>query len=75
MADVRVPLTLDDIDDLIYSARVGDLDALKEDITRLSSTHGVTPADIIVAAVDREPESEGGSGACLLHYPAANGNI
>ncbi|KAI5302118.1 hypothetical protein KEM56_001021 [Ascosphaera pollenicola] len=71
----RIPLTIDDIDDLIYSARVGDLEALKEDITRLGSTHNCPPADIIVAAVDRQPESEGGTGACLLHYPAANGNI
>ncbi|KAI5288043.1 hypothetical protein KEM54_005514 [Ascosphaera aggregata] len=71
----RVLLTIDDVDDLIYSARVGDLEALKEDITRLSSTHNCSAEDIILAAVDRQPESEGGTGACLLHYPAANGNI
>ncbi|KAI5292193.1 hypothetical protein KEM52_006549 [Ascosphaera acerosa] len=73
-ASARVPLTADEVDDLIYSARVGDLDALRDDITALSGTHGCAAADVIVAAVDRQPQSEGGTGACLLHYPAANGH-
>lgn len=68
-------LSFDAIDDLIYSARIGDLDALKEDITNLSKEHNCSAAAIINAAVDTEDESEGGTGACLLHWPAANGNL
>ena len=70
-----VALSFDSIDDLIYSARVGDLGALKEDITKLSQDNSCAPSAIIESAIDIEEESEGGTGACLLHWPAANGNI
>lgn len=63
------------IDDLIYSARVGDLAALKEDLAEQAQTHGCGEAEIVASAVDSEPEAEGGTGGCLLHYPAANGNL
>jgi hypothetical protein len=68
-------LSFDEIDDLIYSARIGDLDALKTDITNLSKEHNCSTPTIINAAIDTEEESEGGTGACLLHWPAANGNL
>ena len=69
-------LSLEAIDDLIYDARSGDLDALKSDIESLRSQHNnCSAAEIIASAIDAEPETEGGSGACLLHFPAANGNI
>lgn len=69
-----VTLSIETIDDLIYSARAGDLDALQADITQLSEINKCPPADVVCAAIDSEPESEGGSGNCLLHFPAANGN-
>ncbi|KAL1851263.1 ankyrin repeat-containing protein [Paecilomyces lecythidis] len=70
-----IALSFEAIDDLIYDARSGDLDALKTDVENLSKEHGCSAAAIIESAVDTEDESEGGTGACLLHWPAANGNI
>ncbi|KAH8423581.1 ankyrin repeat-containing protein [Aspergillus melleus] len=65
----------DTIDDLIYDARAGDLDSLKTTISELSASLQCTPAQIVAATVDAAPEAEGGTGCCLLHYPAANGNL
>lgn len=70
-----IPLSFEAIDDLIYSARTGDLESLQSDITNLSREHNCSATSIIEAAIDSEDESEGGTGACLLHWPAANGNI
>ncbi|EGC47104.1 ankyrin repeat protein [Histoplasma capsulatum var. duboisii H88] len=70
-----LPLTFEEIDDLIYSARLGDVDALRTDITSLSQKYSCSASDIIQSAIDMEDESQGGTGACLLHWPAANGNI
>ena len=70
-----VALCFDSIDDLIYSARAGDIAALKEDVTKLSQEKNCSPAAIIESAIDIEDEAEGGTGACLLHWPSANGNI
>ncbi|BCS28802.1 ankyrin repeat domain-containing protein [Aspergillus puulaauensis] len=69
-----VTLTPDEVDDLIYSARVGDAEAVEADLATLSSTYNVKQSVIIASAIDTAPEEEGGSGCCLLHYPAANGN-
>ncbi|OJJ55256.1 hypothetical protein ASPSYDRAFT_159153 [Aspergillus sydowii CBS 593.65] len=69
-----VTLTPDEVDDLIYSARVGDAEAVETDLATLSSTYNVKQSVIIASAIDTAPEEEGGSGCCLLHYPAANGN-
>ncbi|KAK2811510.1 hypothetical protein FQN50_002133 [Emmonsiellopsis sp. PD_5] len=69
------PLTFDEIDDLIYSARLGDVDALQTDISTLSAKYSCSTADILCSAIDMEDQSEGGTGACLLHWPAANGNV
>ncbi|KAH8702233.1 ankyrin repeat-containing domain protein, partial [Talaromyces proteolyticus] len=70
-----VPLSFEAIDDLIYSARLGDIPSLKSDITKYSTEHNVPASSIIRSALDTEPESDGGTGACLLHWPAANGNV
>ncbi|GBF62676.1 ankyrin repeat protein [Trichophyton mentagrophytes] len=69
-----VSLPFEAVDDLIYDARAGDLESLKADITKFSQDYNCSPADIIKAAIDTEDESEGGTGSCLLHWPAANGN-
>ncbi|OJJ48437.1 hypothetical protein ASPZODRAFT_1597687 [Penicilliopsis zonata CBS 506.65] len=69
-----ISLSFEAIDDLIYDARSGDFAALKTDIDALATQHACSPASIVASAIDAEPESEGGSGACLLHFPAANGN-
>lgn len=67
-------LISDAVDDLIYDARAGDLSALKEDLANLRTQHACLESEIVISAVDTEPEAEGGSGCCLLHFPAANGN-
>ncbi|PKX97222.1 ankyrin repeat domain-containing protein [Aspergillus novofumigatus IBT 16806] len=69
-----VKLSFEAIDDLIYDARAGDLEALKADLATQSKEHNCPEAWIIASAIDAEPEAEGGSGSCLLHFPAANGN-
>ncbi|EAW12672.1 ankyrin repeat domain-containing protein [Aspergillus clavatus NRRL 1] len=73
---MSTPLTLsfEAIDDLIYDARSGDLEALKADLASQSKEHNRPEAWIIASAIDAEPEAEGGTGSCLLHFPAANGN-
>ena len=70
-----IALSPEAVDDLIYDARAGDLEALKSDITNLASQHGCAESQIVASAIDLEDESEGGTGSCVLHFPAANGNI
>ncbi|RMZ80397.1 hypothetical protein DV738_g2899, partial [Chaetothyriales sp. CBS 135597] len=67
-------LTPDELDDLIYAARVGDLSELKELIAQISTSHGCTAAVLLSAAVDVDADGLG-SQCSLLHYPAANGNV
>ena len=68
-------LKAEELDDLIYIARVGDLDALRSSISQLSNAHSSPTAIIIEAAIDEEvDESEPSSECSLLHWPAANGN-
>ncbi|KKK23977.1 hypothetical protein AOCH_007267 [Aspergillus ochraceoroseus] len=73
MAPIQLPP--DAIDDLIYDARTGDLAALQSDLSALSVQNGCPQAVVVACAIDAEPEAEGGSGSCLLHFPAANGNL
>ena len=72
---MSLKLPTETIDDLIYSARAGDLAALKEDLSTLSTQTSSSEGAVIASAIDSEPEAEGGTGACLLHFPAANGNL
>ncbi|KAI3113304.1 hypothetical protein CBS147333_2742 [Penicillium roqueforti] len=71
---VPIALSAEAVDDLIYDARAGDLEALNEDIANLASQHSCNESQIVASAIDMADESEGGSGSCILHFPAANGN-
>ncbi|KAJ5796934.1 uncharacterized protein N7518_005474 [Penicillium psychrosexuale] len=71
---VPIALSAEAVDDLIYDARAGDLEALNEDIANIASQHSCNESQIVASAIDMADESEGGSGSCILHFPAANGN-
>ncbi|KAF2841319.1 ankyrin [Patellaria atrata CBS 101060] len=64
-----MPLTEDEIDDLLYLARINDTTDLSSLLTSLSQTHSLPPQTILEAAQD--PETGNG----VLHYAAANGHI
>ncbi|KUI70119.1 Ankyrin repeat-containing protein P16F5.05c [Cytospora mali] len=61
-------LSEEEIDDLIYFARAGEVADLNETIETLSSREGVTPAEILIAAKDE------GKSTCL-HMATGNGNL
>ena len=61
-------LTTDQIDDLLYLARVGATTDLKTAIDHLAKHLSTTPTTILAAAVDKD------SGNGLLHMAAANGH-
>ncbi|POS72872.1 hypothetical protein DHEL01_v208736 [Diaporthe helianthi] len=61
-------LSEDDIDDIIYFARAGEITDLEETLSSLSTREGVSPAEIISAARDE------GKSTCL-HMATGNGNI
>lgn len=61
-------LSEDDIDDLIYFARAGEVADLNETLSTLSTREGVSPAEIISAARDE------GKSTCL-HMATGNGNL
>ena len=61
-------LTTDQIDDLLYLARLGETSDLTTAVDLLAKTLSTTPATILAAAVDRD------SGNGLLHMAAANGH-
>ncbi|KAL7823657.1 ankyrin repeat-containing protein YAR1 [Trichoderma gracile] len=61
-------LTADEIDDVIYFARVGENEDLVETLKTLSEREKVSPAEILLAAKD-----EGKSTA--LHMAAGNGHL
>lgn len=62
------PLTEDQIDDLLLSARYGDLDDLRTALTDLSTARATTPFIVLHTTLD--PESKN----TPLHYAAANGH-
>lgn len=70
-----IELSFEEIDNLIYDARAGDLEALTTDLASQAAQHNCAESLIVASAVDTEDESEGGTGSCVLHFPAANGNI
>jgi hypothetical protein len=55
------------IDDLFYLARTGELAELTTYITKLASTNHISAADIVAHTVAPD------NGNSLLHYAAANG--
>lgn len=67
-------LTPDDIDDLIYACRTDALDWLSEMLDNWAKQLNTSEGQIIRNAIDVDDEGNG-SRACLLHYPAANGNV
>ncbi|KAK4250302.1 ankyrin repeat-containing protein YAR1 [Corynascus novoguineensis] len=60
-------LSEDEIDDLLYAARVGDKDELTSLLSSLAEREKVTPADILMSAKDE------GKSTCL-HMAAGNGH-
>lgn len=61
-------LSEDEIDDLIYFARAGEVADLNETLATLSSRDAVSPAQILSAAKDE------GKSTCL-HMATGNGNL
>ncbi|KAH6692446.1 ankyrin repeat-containing domain protein [Plectosphaerella plurivora] len=61
-------LSADEIDDLIYFARAGELSDLQESLSTLSAREGASAADILAAARDD------GKSTCL-HMAAGNGHL
>ena len=64
----------EELDDLIYTTRTGDLPALTSIITTLCARHSVAPSVLLASAIDIDADGLG-SQSSLLHYPAANGNV
>ncbi|EXJ93497.1 hypothetical protein A1O1_01889 [Capronia coronata CBS 617.96] len=67
-------LPSDNLDDLIYLSRTGDLSDLQNLITNLCQTHACSPSVVLASAIDVDEDGLG-SRSSLLHYPAANGNL
>lgn len=61
-------LSDDEIDDLIYFTRAGEVADLNETVATLSSRESVSPAEILLAARDE------GKSTCL-HMATGNGNL
>lgn len=61
-------LTTDQIDDLLYLARLGETIDLKTALDLFAKNLSTTPETILTAAVDKD------SGNGLLHMAAANGH-
>lgn len=61
-------LNADQIDDLLFLARLGETADLKADVGILAKSLSTTPGTILSAAVDKN------SGNGLLHMAAANGH-
>ena len=66
--------TPDELDDLIYFSRTNDLEYLRDLVSKLCTTHACPPSVILASAIDVDADGLG-SQSCLLHYPAANGNL
>jgi hypothetical protein len=62
-------LSEDEVDDLLYFARVGDLQELLSSLEAFAKSTNTTQASIVSAAVDEQ------SGNGILHMASANGHI
>jgi uncharacterized protein len=61
-------LAEDDIDDLVYFARAGELMDLKEAVNRVAKSTNSSPLEVLTSAID--PANRNG----MLHMAAANGH-
>ena len=61
------PLTVHEIDDLLYLTRVNETEELQQTISELAQKYSSSSRGVLQAAVDPE------SGNALLHYCCANG--
>lgn len=61
-------LSEDEIDDLIYFARAGELSDLQESLSTLSARESASAADILAAARDTAQST-------CLHMAAGNGHL
>ncbi|KAK4542251.1 hypothetical protein LTR36_006904 [Oleoguttula mirabilis] len=61
------PLTLDEIDDLLYFTRVNEGQDLQQSISELSQKYSCQPRNVLEACIDTE------TGNTVLHYCSANG--
>lgn len=61
------PLTLDEIDDLLYFTRVNEAQDLEQTIAELAQKYQCTAKDVLAATVDPN------TGNSVLHYCSANG--
>ena len=59
----------DDIDELLYLARVGDTQAFQTLLTAVSKTHHTSPPNLLPSVQDAE------TGNTVLHMAAANGQL
>jgi uncharacterized protein len=68
--------TEEELEDFIYFTRTADLPSLQSLITSLCSpsAHNCAPRTLLASAIDVDSDGQG-SLSCLLHYPAANGNL
>ena len=66
--------TPEELDDLVYYARTGDLPSLKTAFLQACERHASPPSIILATAIEIDEEGLG-SQSCLLHWPAANGNL
>jgi uncharacterized protein len=64
-----IPLTDDEIDDILYISRANELDELTPYLESLAIKYKASSDAIICAAVDPE------SGNTALHYASANGHL
>lgn len=66
--------TPEELDDLIYFSRTGDVESLRESVEAVSTKHKSPVSVIVASAIDIDADGLG-TQASLLHYPAANGNL
>ena len=62
-------LTVDQVDDLLYLARLGETTDLLLSLDLFAKSLSATPNEILTAAIDQD------NGNGLLHMAAANGHI
>jgi ankyrin repeat protein len=64
-----MPLTEDEIDDLLYIARANETSELEPYLSYLSHKHNTTPSAILLSAIDPENKNT------PLHYASANAHL